>query len=212
MGKVWIGADPGGQEGFGVAILRDSECLICKTVSSVHEAVKCIDSHCRERIEPNGVGIDAPLWWSSDKSGWRLVDKKLRKIQKIECKSVMAVNSLHGSVIAGGMLFAQLVQEEYPNIKITESHPKALLQALDLNDETGDSFAKKFSVPRTPNTWKNEHERDAVIAAVCAREGFSSGEWEDLSRERGGLEQNPKSHWLKPVYYWWPSQSKDKTL
>ncbi len=171
MGKVWIGADPGGKRAFGVAILRDSECLICKTVSSVHEAVEWIDSHCREREEsPNGVGIDAPLWWSSAVCGWRRVDEKLRKFQKINRNSVQAVNSLCGSAIAGGMLFAQLVREQHPDIEITESHPKALLQALDLN---GDSFAKEFSVP---NTWTTEHERDAVIAAVCAREGFS-GQW-----------------------------------
>ncbi len=37
-------------------------------------------------------------------------------------------------------------------------------------------------------------------------------QWKDLSKERDGLEQDPKSHWLKPVHYWWPSQSKDKTL
>lgn len=50
----------------------------------------------------------------------------------------------------------------------------------------------------------SEHERDALIAAICAREGFS-GNWRDLAEiERSSLEQDPRNHWIGPVSYFWP--------
>ena len=46
-------------------------------------------------------------------------------------------------------------------------------------------------------------ERDAVVAAICAREGFE-GRWPtDLAEQRGSLEQNPKAYWLAPMSYFW---------
>ena len=51
--------------------------------------------------------------------------------------------------------------------------------------------------------WSNEHERDAVIAAVCAREGFE-GRWRtDLAKKRYACEQNPQAYWLAPMHYFW---------
>ena len=50
----------------------------------------------------------------------------------------------------------------------------------------------------------NEHERDAVVAAVCAREGCE-GRWPtDLAEQRSLHEQNPQAYWLAPMSYFWP--------
>ena len=51
----------------------------------------------------------------------------------------------------------------------------------------------------------SEDERDALISAVAAREGFEQN-WVDLSTERNHDEQDPSQYWLKPVRYFWPSQ------
>ena len=59
-----------------------------------------------------------------------------------------------------------------PNVSITKSHPKALLLALGLRDWKAitDRFGLDGSDPTV------EHERDALIGAVAAREG-SLGRW-----------------------------------
>ena len=176
MGRLWIGADPGGIDKFGLAFLDDSSQLRCVTVSSVDEAVKSIHAS----GEPSGIGIDAPMWWSAVRGGGRMADERIRKRYRIKSGTVQSANSLRGAALAGGALLASLVRREFPNIGITESHPKALLRALDPKDD-GASFARRFKIP---TDWRNEHERDAAIAAVCAREGFE-GRWQmDLAEQR----------------------------
>lgn len=60
---MWIGADPGGRNNFGLAFLDVNGTAFCQTVSSANQAADAID------FTPNGVGIDAPLWWSAGIGG-----------------------------------------------------------------------------------------------------------------------------------------------
>ena len=90
-------------------------------------------------------------------------------------------------------MLAFRIREEFPGTKITESHPKALLKVP--------VFTEKFA---TFVDRKNEHERDALIAAVCAREGFKERWTTDLAERRYDSEQDPKCYWLAPMYYFWP--------
>lgn len=89
----------------------------------------------------------------------------------------------------------------YPSMLVTETHPKALLSGAFGGDFQG--FAERFGLDATP---KIEHERDAVIGAIAAREAFSSARpWShDLSLDRYPAELDPKSYWLAPVSYAWP--------
>ena len=194
MSGLWIGADPGGKGSFGLTFLDASGGLHCSTTSSVEEAV--------ERIvgmgKPLGLGIDAPMWWSASASSWRKADRRLRDRYPAASGSVLSVNSLRGAALAGGMMLASRVRELFPDVMITESHPTALLSALEL-DEAG--FARLF---RISPAWGNQHERDAAIAAVCAREGFE-GRWTtDLALQRCSAEQDPQAYWLAPMHYFWP--------
>ena len=194
MNEFWIGADPGGNNSFGLAFLDASGELRCDTVSSVDDAVK------RLLFEgtPLGLAIDAPMWWSSRRGAGRLVDERLRKRYHISSGTVQSANSLRGAALIGGLMLAFRVREMFPNTRITESHPKALLKALRLHES---DFAEKFELSKA---WNNEHERDAAIAAVCAREGFE-GHWTtDLAEYRYPSEQDPKSYDLAPIYYYWP--------
>ena len=62
-------------------------------------------------------------------------------------------------------------------------------------------FAARYGIQ---TNWGNEHERDAAIAAVCAREGFE-GRWPtDLAKQRDRSEQNPRAYWLASMAYFWP--------
>lgn len=194
MEGVWIGADPGGIEAFGVAVVDGSGNTRCVTVSSVDEAVRWIGAV----GTPLGIGIDAPMWWSAGKGGGRRADERLRAAYGIPSGTVQSVNSLRGAVLAGGALLASRMREAFPGVPITESHPKALLLALKLD---GAAFTKCFGLQ---STWQDEHQRDAAIAAVCVREGVQ-GRWPvDLAEDRYGLEQDPRRYWLAPVSYYWP--------
>ena len=124
---------------------------------------------------------------------------RLRRAYGISSGTVQSVNSLRGAVLEGGALLAPRVREEFPGVPITESHPKALLLALKLD---GAAFAKCFGID---NAWDaDEHQRDAAIAAVCARKGCR-GRWPvNLAEDRDALEQDPRSYWLAPVSYYWP--------
>ena len=191
---MWAGADPGGREHFGVATVDASGNTGCATVSSVDQAATWINAS-----GPTlGLGIDAPMWWSACTGGGRKADARLRRAYGIASGTVQSVNSLQGAVLVGGLLLASRMRAAVPGVPITESHPKALLLALGLD---GASFAKRFGIRQA---WSDDHQRDAVVAAVCAREGFSRNWTVDLAAERDGLEQDPRSYWLAPVSYYWP--------
>ena len=193
----WVGADPGGKCKFGLAILNEDNQIQCATLSSVDEALQRIALRKGNFL---GLGIDAPMWWSSGKGGGRKADQRLRDAYGIPSGSVQSVSSLRGAALVGGALLAYKVREMYPTIKITESHPKALLMALF--ESNWKNFAMKFNI--TTNSFNNEHERDAIIAAVCAREGCQ-GQWKnDLSKDRYSSEQDPEGYWLSPMHYFWP--------
>lgn len=194
---LWIGADPGGKGNFGLAILRaDSSCRTC-LVDYVDEAIDFIRGHMRSM--PTGVGVDAPLWWCSGVSGLRKADQWIRDEYQLPNRNVQAVNSLWGSVLVQGMMFVTRIRELFPDVGVTETHPKALLKALRV-DDWGD-FSRKFLV-NVPI--RSDHERDAIISAVAAREGFE-GRWlHDLSTTRHPSEQDPSKFWLAPIHYFWP--------
>ena len=190
----WVGADPGGKDSFGVALLDASGGLELATVSSVDEAVDRIVS----RGEPLGLGIDAPMWWSSDGGGRRKADERIRKRYGIHPGTVQSVNSLRGAALVGSAMLAFRIRQRFPGARITEAHPKALLKALELDEH---AFAERFGIS---TGWCNEHERDGAIAAVCAREGFE-GRWPaDLTEQRHRPELDPQSYCLAPMRYFWP--------
>ena len=149
MGKVWVGADPGGIGAFGVALVDGSGRTSCTTVSSVDEAVKTIAA----AGTPLGVGIDAPMWWSATAGGGRKADARLRKAYRIHPGTVQSVNSLQGAALVGGALLGSRVREAMPGVPITKSHPKALLLALGLDDS---GFAARFGIRAT---WDDLHPR-----------------------------------------------------
>ena len=147
---------------------------------------------------PQAVGIDAPLWWSSGASGLCDADRRLHA--RYPAAHILAVNSLWGSVLVQGVLVAHLLRDRFPSIGLTEAHPNTVLLAL------GRGFWKhKFSASQSDVTLDDpeDNRRDALIAAVAAREGFRCVWPEDLFAKLPVSEQNPSSRWLAPVHYYW---------
>jgi len=196
---IWVGADPGGKGNFGIAILTDDGQSHISCVNCADEAIAFVQGYI-DRM-PSGVGVDAPLWWSSGRSGDRLVDQWLRKRYKLTGGEVQTANSLRGAALIQGVMFIQRMRENYPTVPVTESHPKALLKTQTQGD--WEAFASRF---RLKAVTANDHERDALIAAISAREGFQ-GRWpHNLSINRLTAEQDPRSYWLAPVHYFWPEE------
>jgi len=140
------------------------------------------------------------MWWSAGAGGGRLVDAWLRETYQIASGTVQSVNSLKGAVLVQGILLAMIVRERIPSIQVTETHPKALLKAMNLRDWTSvsEAFDLEGVEPRT------EHERDALVGAVVARFGHT-GRWtQDLAVMRGPSELGPNRMWFGQVHYWWP--------
>ena len=190
---VWIGADPGGMSNFGIAELTTDGVARTACVSSAREAANWI------RGAPLGAGIDSPMWWSSAEKGNRKADCWLRcKYGNASPGKVLAINSLYGAVLAQGAMFAVELRRRFAELPITEAHPGLFLKARRLSF---DELRRHYGIEADPEI--STHERDAVIAALAAREGFS-GRWErDLSRDRLPSEQDPSAYWLAPMHYWW---------
>lgn len=189
---MWVGADPGGKNAFGLAFLDAKGQFSTHCVSSSEEAIGLLS------FEPSGIGIDAPMWWSSGRSGDRRADQWLRKQYRIRSGTVQTANSLRGAAVVQGVLFAERARQLFRGVPITEAHPKAVLIALSLGWA---DFCSKFSIE---GVIEDEHRRDAVVAAVAAREGFEKRWTIDLSANRHECEQDPSAYWLAPMHYFWP--------
>ena len=95
-------------------------------------------------------------------------------------------------------MFVSRLRQHFPDIPATETHPKAPLAALKC---TWPEFQSRFGVTGEA---KDEHQRDAIIATVAARESFECRWLRDLSTVRLESEQDPQDYWLAPIYYFWP--------
>jgi predicted nuclease with RNAse H fold len=186
---VWVGADPGGAG----AIVVEGGDITTMCVSCADEAVDLVT------VRPSGVGVDAPLWWSSGPSAGREADRWIRNTyrKKIRSGTVQTPNSLRGAALVQAAMFVQRrLREKYPKVPVTKAHPKAVAIALGGRNSPAVLALQSQAVA-------DEHQRDAYLAAAAAREGFS-GRWKrDLSLNRSQSEQDPKSFWLAPIYYFW---------
>lgn len=74
------------------------------------------------------------------------------------------------------MMFVTRIREVFPLVNVTETRPKAMLVALGRK-----CWRNYFDVLPTSVTVdaKPDHERDAIISAVAAREGFE-GRWKKV--------------------------------
>jgi len=200
ISKIWVGVDPGGADNYGVAIIQGRRCQT-RRLNSTQEAIEWVSEVMRDDV-PAGVGVDSPLWWSAGPASLRKADERIRcKTTGVTHSTAQAINSLRGSVLAQGMMFVDLIRRRCPNVPVTESHPKAVLKAM-----TRESWEGLFASIETSIHLDSEpdHERDAIIAALCAREGFEKRWTCDLSQVRDSNEQDPSQHWLGPVHYFWP--------
>ena len=182
-----LGYDPGGVGAGGACVVAahggEVQLLQVGTYDSVDEVLALF---C-ECAGPRGVvaaGIDALLSWATRASGWREVDRYLRRTYPEVANSVLTSNTIAGSMAVQGMGMALRLRQVSPEIQLNETHPKVLYFALS---------GKKYSYARSMVDWlservdlagkqiRNEHEWDAVFSAWATVQGMqpNSG-WQDL--------------------------------
>jgi hypothetical protein len=119
------------------------------------------------------AGIDSPLFWVTD--GDRMADKSIRcALKRLGASNVSGtvshVNSLRGACLCQGIMTAHLLRRELPDIRITESHPKALLWLLHV--ARGERPIAKVGIGHLSDLIESEsqrlsdHERDAALGGV----------------------------------------------
>ena len=183
-----------------MAALSLDGAVASKRFSCAREAVTWVDEM---NVEPLGVGVDAPLWWSSGISGARHADQWLRDRYPKARNSVMFINSIFGGVLIQGFLFAAELRRRFPSVPVTEAHPKLVLHA---RERLFADLASEFGLRADSGILDeaNDDRRDAVIAALAAREGFSGNWTRDLARLDSLCgEQIASERALSPVNYWW---------
>ena len=159
---VWIGADPGGKRNFGLAIIAEGGSAQTWSVDCADKVIGIVTE--KVTLTPSGIGVDAPLWWSSGHSSDRQADQWLRSKYQLSGGQVQTANSLRGAALVQGMMFVQRIRERFPGVNVTEAHPKAILVAMKKSSE---EFFEHFCIK---DHGSNDHERDAIISAVAARE------------------------------------------
>jgi hypothetical protein len=210
--ELYLGFDPGGENQFGWAICSRTNQKLYVLATGEADHAKEAFQQALGKIPSDGIvvgiGIDAPLFWSE--SGDRDVDKLVRDaIRQQGAKSpggtVQTINSLRGACIVQGVMLANLLHRRFPEITITESHPKALLYLLGIANKS--IHPNKVSlVDLSEYVDCNDvniidNKRDAILGSITAfaqrqkRQG-----WRDLFEE----ERKPITPFDYSVEYWMP--------
>ena len=133
----FLGLDPGGEGAIGWCMLESTTNqpplrLVARGIADHADGAVAASLYAIGTGTLKAAGIDSPLFWRPD--GDRVVDQCLRKhIVRMGAHSatVNAVNSMQGACLIQGMMAAMLLRVKYPQLRITESHPKALLWLLN---------------------------------------------------------------------------------
>jgi hypothetical protein len=215
--ELILGFDPGGNASgarFGWAVAENSEEVPVRVVATgtsahaegaVSAAFGCVAGD--DRVV--AVGVDSPMYWTP--TGERKADLKLREILRERGAgssaggTVQHLNSLQGACLVQGPIAASLVRRRFPDIALTESHPKALLWALRIASKdlkpASISATQLSGLLRGP-IGESEDERDAVLGAFVA--------WGMVTRQSGwsdlvAIEDDPIFLACGKAEYWFPT-------
>lgn len=207
-----LGFDPGGIGQFGWCVAESGgnhriRIRASGMTDSAAEAHERTLAHVRDRTQIVAAGIDSPLFWvaNGDREADKIIRKAMTDLGAANVHgTVQQVNSLRGACLAQGIIAAHLLRREMRNVRLTESHPKALLwllkvatkerRVLDVTTEHLVDFVECES------TLVSEHERDAVLGALGAFAMVrGAAGWRNLAQD----ERDPFIP-VAPVEYWMP--------
>lgn len=204
-----LGYDPGGNNSHGIAIAKFLNGKLVnidvKTLSTAEDVIQYA-----EAIEDlKLLGIDTLTMWSTGESGWRPADRWLKAKYKAITHSIASANSLFGSMGLNGMSLLVSLRAKYPDLQITETHPKVLYfelskQKYDYTSNWRDMDQSLGLLLDTPIATKNDHEWDAVVSVYAAYMGFT-GQWSNNLHALPTLKNERLVKVCGNSSYWWPS-------
>ena len=207
--QLIIGYDPGGNNAHGIADLEVRDGIAKRLRTRNLGAVEDIIDHLDSLHSLTALGIDTLTCWGTGPGGWRPSDRWLRANYPDVHNSVISPNGLYGSMGLNGMSVAIVSRQRFPNVFITETHPKVLFWHLtqmrydySQNRRAMDAaLAEWLGIAVDTNT---EHEWDAALSAFVAFEG-SAGRWSfDLHK----LPTKENERLIEPcgeTHYSWPT-------
>ena len=215
--EVILGFDPGGNASgarFGWAVAEmsgEAPIRIIATGISAHAegAVSAAFAQVGANDRVTATGVDSPMYWTP--TGERRADLKLREILRERGAgtstggTVQHPNSLQGACLVQGPIAAALVRRRFPDVALTESHPKALLWALRIASKDlkpAGISPKHLGGLVTGSIGESEDERDAVLGAFAA--------WGMVTQQRGWsnlveMEDDPIFLSCGRAAYWFPT-------
>jgi hypothetical protein len=208
-----LGFDPGGKNQFGWCVAESTPSALSLVRSGVADDAWAAVSSALQHVSQDvcGAGIDSPLFWAVN--GKRRADLLIREEMKRYGAAnvggtVQDANSLRGACIVQGILTAHLLRDRFSNIRITESHPKALLWLLKIANkrrrvvDVRMSHLSKVIACETDSL--SDHERDAALGAFAAWAMVNGLEgWRNLFHEDDGPYVP-----VAGVEYWMPISGK----
>jgi hypothetical protein len=205
---VIVGYDPGGNDSHGVAELHfDDGRVTALSTKTLHTAERVIETI--ERLSSLvAVGVDTLTCWGTGVSGWRPADRWLRRQYKDVQGSVMTPNGLFGSMGLNGMAVLIAARARFPDVLITETHPKVLCWCMTakkhnypgVNAAMDKALGRAVGIPVASAT---EHEWDAALSAFAALEGYTR-RWQ---RDLHALAPEEGERLVTPcgkTHYFWP--------
>lgn len=206
---VIVGYDPGGNGAHGVAKLSirggQPESLVTRTLQTAEDVI----SYLENMSAIVAFGVDTLTCWSTGLGSWRPADRWLRHHYVEVQNYIVTPNGLYGAMGLNGMAVLMAVKLKFPNVLITETHPKVLY--WHLSRQKYDYTNRKVSMDQTladalgldvaPAT---EHEWDAALSTLAALEGATD-------RWRLDLHSLPTVSGERIVtpcgktYYFWPA-------
>lgn len=209
MTGTLVGYDPGGNGKHGVAraTVRGGE--IVKVTTETLDDVEDVIASILDIRTPLGLGVDTLTCWATGPSGWRPADCWLRGHYRDVQHSVASPNSLYGAMSLSGMAVLVAVRQAFPDVFVTETHPKVLYYARfkEHYDYNGPNISvmnarlrQLLAVHVAPH---NEHEWDAAMSILSVVRGLA-GTWQ---RDLHALPTASDERLVQPcgrTAYMWP--------
>jgi hypothetical protein len=200
---IILGFDPGGKEDrSGAAIWRVGSKPVTKSFDSVDKTLHWFEGELG-KDHPTAAGIDTLLCWQTGPGGLREPDRRLRAKYGAVRSSIVAPNSLYGSMAIQGMAMAIWLRRYWRDIKLNETHPKVLYYAQANRKYRFSDDLVRWLCEREECfldwTPANEHEWDALISAWATYQGIC-GKWITDLMPPAGDALFPAG----PATYFWP--------
>ena len=203
-----VGYDPGGncKHGLARATVRDGR-IVNVTTGTLRTAEDVVAS-VLEIETLLGLGVDTLTCWGTGKGGLRPADRWLRRRYCAVRKSILAPNSLYGAMSVSGMALLVAARRAFPNVYITETHPKVLWYTLrkqpyDYTDAytsvMNEYLSSLLAVDASP---QNEHEWDSAISILAAVRGLQGAWQHDLHAKPTNRDERLVQPCGRTAYVW----------